>query len=112
MKKKKNEKFTIVFPASTVGRKGCYELREAVRGLDVKLITLGAVIESADFWQGFDVEKGSDNWLEKADLVVLPAFIEHKPRRIKKIIKDINRERRERREKRRSNQASKSKEVL
>lgn len=81
-KKERNEKFTIVFSASTVGRKGCYELREAVRGLDIKLITLGALIEDKNFWQGFDVEKGLDDWLEKADLVVLPAFVEHKPRRI------------------------------
>lgn len=80
--KKKNTKFTIVFPASTVGRKGCYELREAIRDLDVKLITLGATIEDSNFWQGFDWEKGGDDWLEHADLVVLPAFVEHKPRRL------------------------------
>jgi hypothetical protein len=80
--KKKNAKFTIVFPASTVGRKGSYELREAVRDLDVKILTLGATIEDADFWRGFDWEKGGDNWLEIADLVALPAFVEHKPRRL------------------------------
>jgi glycosyltransferase involved in cell wall biosynthesis len=73
---------TLVFPSSTVGRKGCYELREALRGLDVKLVILGAVIESPDFWSGFKVEKGGPNWLENADLVVLPAFIEHRPRRL------------------------------
>jgi hypothetical protein len=76
------EKFTVVFPASTVGRKGCYELREAVRDLDVKLVTLGAIIEDADFWRGFDWEKGGNDWLERADLVALPAFVEHKPRRL------------------------------
>ncbi len=78
----KNSKPHIVFPAATVGRKGCYELREAVRGLDVKLILLGPLIEGADFWDGFDTEKGSDDWLDKADLVVLPAHVEHKPRRL------------------------------
>jgi glycosyltransferase involved in cell wall biosynthesis len=78
----KNDKFTIVFPASTVGRKGVYELRTAIKDLDVKLIILGGNVESEDFWQGFEVEKGGDNWLEIADLVVLPAFVEHKPRRI------------------------------
>lgn len=76
------EKFTVVFPASTVGRKGCYELREALRGLDVKLLTLGACVEDAEFWSGFDWEKGGDDWLGRADLVVLPAFVEHKPRRL------------------------------
>lgn len=80
--KPKNAKPHIVFPAATVGRKGCYELREAVRDLNVKLILLGPLIEGADFWEGFDVEKGGDDWLNKADLVVLPAHAEHKPRRL------------------------------
>jgi len=77
-----NDKPVIVFPASTVGRKGCYELREAIRGLDVKLITLGPFIEGGDFWRGFDVERGASDWLERADLAVLPAFVEHRPRRL------------------------------
>ena len=80
--KRPNEKYTVVFPASTVGRKGCYELREAIRGLNVKLIGLGAELESAGFWREFDFQKGGDDWLETADLVVLPAFVEHKPRRL------------------------------
>ena len=75
---------TILLPASTVGRKGVYELREAVRDLEIKVITFGANIEGEDFWNGFDVERGNpaNGWLEKIDLVVLPAFVEHKPRRI------------------------------
>jgi hypothetical protein len=77
-----NEKPVIVFAASTVGRKGCYELREAIDGLDVKLLTLGPYIESADFWSGVDVERGGEDWLERADLVVLPAHVEHRPRRL------------------------------
>lgn len=77
-----NDKPVIVFPASTVGRKGCYELREALRGLDVKLITIGPEIEGADFWDGFDVERGGAGWMEEADLVILPAFVEHRPRRL------------------------------
>ena len=80
--KPKNEKPVVVFPASTVGRKGCFELREAMNGLDVKLLTLGPYIESADFWDGYDVERGGDDWLSRADLVVLPAHVEHRPRRL------------------------------
>lgn len=76
------EKPCIVFPASTVGRKGCYELREALAGLPVTLITLGPYIESPDFWAGFDVVAGGADWIHKADLVVLPAFVEHRPRRL------------------------------
>ena len=77
-----NEKPVIVFPASTVGRKGCYELRDAIRGLDVKVLTLGPYLESANFWEGFEVERGGDDWLNEADLVVLPAYVEHNPRRL------------------------------
>ena len=78
----KNDKPRIVFPASTVGRKGCYELREALRGLDLTLVTMGPNIEGAEFWEGFDATRGGDDWLESADLVVLPAFVEHKPYRL------------------------------
>ena len=79
-----NVKPIIVLPASTVGRKGVYELREAMRGLNVKLITFGANVEDDCFWEGFEVERGNHDhgWLEYADLVVLPAFVEHKPRRV------------------------------
>jgi glycosyltransferase involved in cell wall biosynthesis len=77
-----NEKPVIIFPASTVGRKGCYELREALRGLDVKIVAMGPDIEGVDFWEGFDVERGGAGWMETADLVVLPAFVEHRPRRL------------------------------
>jgi hypothetical protein len=80
--RKAGDKFTLVFAASTVGRKGSYELREALRDLNIKLVTLGAIIEDADFWRGIDWEKGADDWIERADLVVLPAFVEHKPRRL------------------------------
>ena len=80
--RQKNEKPVIVFPAATVGRKGSYELREALAGLDVKLILLGPMIEGGDFWDGFEIERGTENWLEIADLMVLPAFVEHRPRRL------------------------------
>lgn len=78
--KPENIKPVVYFPASTVGRKGVYELREALSGLNVKLIVQGAIIEDEDFWKGFDVERGNSDSLNFADLVVLPAFIEHKPR--------------------------------
>ena len=82
VEKVNNQKPQIIFPASTVGRKGCYELREAIRGLDVTIVTLGPNIEGSDFWEGFDVVRGGDDWLETADLLVLPAHVEHKPMRL------------------------------
>jgi glycosyltransferase involved in cell wall biosynthesis len=78
----KNEKPVVVFPASTVGRKGCYELRVALEGLNVKLIRLGPDIEDEGFWNGFDTIRGDKNAIESADVVVLPAFVEHRPRKL------------------------------
>jgi hypothetical protein len=74
----------IAFPGPTVGRKGAYELRAAVQGLGVQLVTVGAQLEGADFWQGVSIEHrvGNEDWLDGVDAVVLPAFVEHKPRRL------------------------------
>jgi hypothetical protein len=72
----------IVFPASTVGRKGAYELRAAIQGLEVQLTVVGAQLEGKDFWQGLSVEhrQRGEDWLEGASAVVLPAHVEHQPR--------------------------------
>ena len=78
----KNKKPRIVLPSSTVGRKGCYELREAICGVDVTIVTLGGDIEGSEFWRGYDVERGGQNWMDRADVVVLPAFVEHRPGRL------------------------------
>lgn len=82
-----SQKPTILFPASTVGRKGCYEIHEALKGLDVKLLLLGSIIEDKDFWKGIDTEKTTlEEALNRTDLVVLPAFVEHKPRPLLKAV--------------------------
>lgn len=74
----------IAFPSSTIGRKGSYELRAAVQGLNVKLVTVGPQLEGADFWPETVIENriGGEDWLKGIDVVVLPAFVEHKPRRL------------------------------
>jgi VanW like protein/Glycosyl transferases group 1 len=81
---------SILFPASTIGRKGAYELRAAIQGLDVRLVTMGAELEGPDFWRGILTERmtstedrtSTEDWLAGIDAVVLPAFVEHKPRRL------------------------------
>jgi hypothetical protein len=74
----------IIFPSASVGRKGAYELRAAMNGLDTELMILGPTLEGTDFWNGVRVSEpqvGVD-WLQNAAAVVLPAFVEHKPRRL------------------------------
>lgn len=68
----------IWFPASTLGRKGAYELREALRGLDVDLVLGGPVLESPHFWDR-PTRQGD---LGDAELVVAPAHVETAPRRL------------------------------
>lgn len=68
----------VWFPASTLGRKGAYELREALRGLPVALVLGGPVLEGADFWDRETARGGLDD----ADLVVAPAHVETSPRRL------------------------------
>lgn len=74
----------LVFPAPTVGRKGAYELRAALKGLDIRLMLMGAQLEGEDFWKGMAVEpyRRGEHWLAGAMAVILPAFVEHKPRRL------------------------------
>lgn len=77
-------KSKIVFPAATVGRKGAYEMREAAKKLNLQIATVGAQLEGADFWRGVSVEhkSGVGDWLADAALVVLPAYVENRPRRL------------------------------
>lgn len=74
----------LIFPAATVGRKGAYELRAAMNGMDVELVTLGPMLEGRDFWNGVRTiePRAVEDWLQSATAVVLPAFVEHQPRRL------------------------------
>lgn len=73
----------VVFPGPTVGRKGAYELREAARRIGLSPVVAGTQAEGEDFWDGIRVERrGWDDCLRDAGVVVLPAFVEHKPRRL------------------------------
>src|SRR5262249_22636992 len=78
----RTSKRCIVFPAATLGRKGAYELRAALEGVDVTLVLAGADHEGAGFWQGFDIERRGTGpeLFAGACAVVLPALVEHNPR--------------------------------
>jgi glycosyltransferase involved in cell wall biosynthesis len=70
----------ILFPASTLGRKGAYELRAAAQELNLEITVLGREFEGIDFWQGVTVHSALDAALDEVGLVILPAHIEHQPR--------------------------------
>jgi hypothetical protein len=77
---------TLLFPASPVGRKGAYALREALRELDVDLVVTGRARELdggslRDFWGDIPVRQlDGAAWPDRLAAVVLPAVIEHQPR--------------------------------
>jgi hypothetical protein len=70
---------TILFPASTLGRKGAYELRDVLRNLNLPLAVLGTELEGDRFWEGIPVQKVQGNIFQDVGVVVLPAHIEHRP---------------------------------
>ncbi|HEX8662466.1 MAG TPA: VanW family protein [Beijerinckiaceae bacterium] len=72
---------TVLFPASALGRKGAYELREAMRGLDAELLVAGGAKEhDGDFWSGLAARPLNGAMPERLAAVVLPAIVEHQPR--------------------------------
>jgi hypothetical protein len=71
----------IVFPGPALARKGAFELREALRGTGKDLLLLGGgASEMESFWEGVNVESAGQDWLDRASVVVQPAFIEYSPR--------------------------------
>lgn len=73
---------SIAFPASTLGRKGAYELRAVARELDLPLLLGGPVLEGDGFWDGVHATPANGTLLEDAAVIVLPAWLEDQPRRL------------------------------
>ena len=72
---------TVLFPAPALGRKGAYELREAMQGLDAELLVAGGAKEQdGDFWTGLAARPLRGAMPERLAAVVLPALVEHQPR--------------------------------
>jgi hypothetical protein len=72
----------IVYPASTLARKGAIELRDAAKALGLPVRLCGPVIEETAFWEGVRTECVPAMSLDGAAVVVLPAWVEHWPRRL------------------------------
>jgi VanW like protein len=70
----------ILFPATTLGRSGCYEMRSAAQAMGLELTLAGPVLEAANFWGTIPTHKPQKRLLDGVELIVLPAYIHHKPR--------------------------------
>lgn len=78
------QKPKVMLAASSLARKGVYELREALRTLDmpVQLLLPPGAAETPDLWDDFNVQRTASmlGGIRQADVVVLPAWVEHMPR--------------------------------
>ncbi len=71
----------LLFPASALGRKGAYEVREALRGLDVELVVSGGATEGVrGFWGDVRVRRAPAGGPLAVAGAILPAVVEHRPR--------------------------------
>jgi len=73
---------SLFFPASLLGRKGAFELAEALAGgIDVDLVYLGRADEgAADPFANISCGRADVIGLASAHALVIPAWIEHQPR--------------------------------
>ena len=72
----------IIFPASTLARKGAAELREVARESLLPIGLGGPSLRGSDFWHGCNVVPANGDWLRDAAAVALPAWVENQPRRL------------------------------
>lgn len=72
---------TVAFPASALARKGADDLAAVLRELDWPLFLPDRPAPNVPMWRGIEV-RHADDWLEVADLVALPAYVEHAPRTV------------------------------
>ncbi|MCW3124707.1 MAG: hypothetical protein JWO03_365 [Bacteroidetes bacterium] len=70
----------ILFPASSLGRKGAYEIRQLARELALTIVIAGKATEQDDFWKGVSVEYAEGDPLNNISRVIFPTYVEHQPR--------------------------------
>jgi hypothetical protein len=71
----------VLYPASTLARKGAYELAEAARALGLRVQLGGPILEDPACWRGIETAPAAAHWAGVC-AVALPAWVEHQPRRI------------------------------
>jgi hypothetical protein len=76
----------ILFPASALGRKGAYEIKQLAKELDLCIVFSGKASEDTNFWDGVQTEIAGNNIFDNIGLIVYPTYIEHQPRVLLKAI--------------------------
>lgn len=68
----------LLFPASSLGRKGAYLVKQLVRELDLSIAVSGTATDHVGFWEECSVHQHAG--LKNVGLVLYPTYIEHQPR--------------------------------
>jgi hypothetical protein len=73
---------TIAFAGSALARKGDFAVASAARESGARVLILGSAPSNLTGWQGVNWKQIGyvGNWIDEADVVVLPAYVEHQPR--------------------------------
>lgn len=69
----------VLFPASALGRKGAYEIKELAQQLNLTIVVTGKATEYDNFWGNVKIEMPGSNIFDGVGLVIYPAYIEHRP---------------------------------
>jgi len=69
----------IYFPSAALARRGAFELRDALQGMDAELVVRDKSFEGENFWKGIPT-LGIEALDEGVSAVVLPAFLLEQPR--------------------------------
>ena len=76
----------ILFPGSSLARKGAYEMRQLAKELNLSVKLLGDATEDPSFWNGINIEKTGTAIFDNVALIVYPVYVEHQPRVLLKAI--------------------------
>lgn len=76
----------ILFPASALGRKGAYEIKQLAKELNLSIVLTGQATEDKNFWNGVTTEFAGSNPFDNVRLVVYPTYVEHQPRLLMKAL--------------------------
>lgn len=76
----------ILFPASTLGRKGAYEIKRLAKELNLCVVLTSQSTEDKNFWNGVSTEFAGSNPFDNIRLVVYPTYVEHQPRLLLKAL--------------------------
>jgi hypothetical protein len=76
----------ILYPATTLGRKGAYEVKKLAQQFNLSLVIGAQIKEEVNFWQGVNTEPASPDIFAEVAFMLYPMYVEQQPRLILKAL--------------------------